>query len=134
MRSRATLALLGLLAAGPAAAQDAPPAGDAALGAKVFVKCKACHQIGPDAHNAVGPVLNGVIGRHSGSVEGYPYSDANKSSGIVWDEPTFREYIKDPKAKIPGTKMSFPGLTKQSDIDNIVAYLKTFDKDGKSVP
>ena len=81
--------------------------------------------------NAVGPVLNGVIGRHSGSVEGYSYSEANKNSGLTWDEATFREYIKNPKAKVPGTKMIFPGLTNEADIDNILAYLKQFGPDGK---
>ncbi|UDL93178.1 cytochrome c family protein [Lichenihabitans sp. PAMC28606] len=109
----------------------APAAGDPALGEKVFVKCRACHQIGENAHNSVGPELNGVIGRHSGSVAGYNYSDANKNSGLTWDEATFRDYIKDPKAKVPGTKMSFAGLTKESDINNIVAYLKQFNADGK---
>ncbi len=123
-----------LLAATPALAQDAASAGDPALGEKVFSKCKACHQIGEGAHNAVGPELNGVIGRHSGTVAGYTYSDANKNSGLTWDEPTFREYIHDPKAKVPGTKMSFAGLTKQSDVDNLVAYLKQFGPDGKNAP
>ena len=113
------------LSAGSAAAQDA------AAGEKVFLKCKACHQVGENAKNAVGPVLNGLIGRHSGSVEGYNYSEANKNSGITWDEATFKEYIKTPKAKIPGTKMIFPGLTSEADIDNVTAYLKQFDASGK---
>jgi cytochrome c len=123
-----------LLAATPAMAQDASSAGDPALGEKVFLKCRACHQIGENAHNAVGPELNGVIGRHSGLVAGYNYSDANKNSGLTWDEATFRDYIRDPKAKVPGTKMSFAGLTKQSDIENLVAYLKQFGPDGKKSP
>ena len=113
------------LSAGNAAAQDA------AAGEKVFLKCKACHQVGETAKNAVGPVLNGLIGRHSGSVEGYNYSEANKNSGITWDEATFKEYIKNPKAKIPGTKMIFPGLTSDADIENVTAYLKQFDASGK---
>ena len=83
---------------------------DAAAGEKVFAVCKACHQIGETAKNAVGPVLNGIIGRKAGTYAGYSYSDANKNSGLTWDEPTFREYIKDPKAKIPGTKMIYAGL------------------------
>src|SRR5437764_816179 len=78
-------------------------AGDAGEGEKVFAKCKICHQIGEGAKNAVGPELNGLIGRHSGTAPGYNYSDANKNSGITWDEKNFREYIKNPKAKIPGT-------------------------------
>lgn len=123
-----------LLAAGTASAQDAPAAGDPALGEKVFTKCKSCHQIGEGAHNAVGPELNGLIGRHSASIATYNYSEAMKKAGWVWDEATFKDYIKDPKAKVPGTKMAFAGLTKQSDIDNVTAYLKSFDAEGKKVP
>jgi cytochrome c len=104
---------------------------DAASGEKIFVQCKACHQIGENAKNAVGPVLNGLFGRKAGMIEGYSYSPANKNSGITWDEATFREYIKDPKAKIPGTKMTFPGLKDPKQIDDIVAYLKQFDSAGK---
>jgi cytochrome c len=106
-------------------------AGDPAEGEKVFAKCKICHQIGEGAKNAVGPELNGVIGRHSGTAPGYNYSDANKNSGITWDEKNFREYIKNPKAKIPGTKMIFAGLPKETDIDNLLAYLEQFGPDGK---
>ncbi len=104
---------------------------DAAAGEKVFVQCKACHQIGENAKNAVGPILNGLFGRKSGTIEGYSYSSANKNSGITWDEATFREYIKDPRAKIPGTKMAFPGLKDPRQIDDIVAYLKQFNAAGK---
>jgi cytochrome c len=101
---------------------------DAAAGEKVFVVCKACHQVGDSAKNVVGPVLNGLIGRKSGSVDGYSYSAANKNSGITWDEATFSEYIKDPKAKIPGTKMAFAGIKDEQKIKDLIAYLHTFDK------
>jgi cytochrome c len=104
---------------------------DAAAGEKVFARCKACHQVGEKAKNAVGPVLNGLFGRKSGTIEGFNYSPANKDSGIIWDEATFREYIEDPKAKIPGTKMIFPGLKNPQQIDDIIAYLKQFDANGK---
>jgi cytochrome c len=104
---------------------------DAAAGEKVFAQCRACHQIGETAKNAVGPILNGVIGRKAGSIAGFSYSDANKNSGITWDEATFRDYIKDPKAKIPGTKMIFPGVKDPKQIDDLVAYLKQFDATGK---
>jgi cytochrome c len=114
------------LAFSPVAAQ----AQDAAAGEKVFAVCKACHQIGPNAKNAVGPELNGVIGRHSGSVEGYNYSPANKNSGLTWDEATFAEYIKDPKAKVPGTKMVYAGLKDEQKIKDLIAYLKQFDASG----
>ena len=114
-----------VLAAAPAHAQDA------AAGEKIFAQCRACHQVGENAKNAVGPVLNGLFGRKAGSVEGYSYSPANKNSGITWDEATFREYIKDPKAKIPGTKMIYPGLKDEQRINDLVAYLKQFDATGK---
>src|SRR5215207_6959928 len=114
-----------------AASSGASLAQDAAAGEKVFTQCRACHQIGETAKNAVGPILNGLFGRKAGSVEGYSYSPANKNSGITWDEATFREYIKDPKAKIPGTKMIFPGLKDEKRIDDLVAFLKQFDASGK---
>jgi cytochrome c len=101
---------------------------DAAEGEKAFAVCKACHQVGDSAKNTVGPTLNGLIGRKAGLVDGYSYSDANKKSGITWDEATFSEYIKDPKAKIPGTKMAFAGIKDEQKIKNLVAYLHQFDK------
>jgi cytochrome c len=106
---------------------------DAAAGEKVFTQCRACHQVGESAKNAVGPVLNGLFGRHSGSVEGYAYSPANKNSGITWDETIFREYIQNPRAKIPGTKMVYAGLKDEQRINDLVAYLKQFDASGKKV-
>jgi cytochrome c len=112
------------VAMGPGQAQDP------ASGEKIFAQCRACHQIGPTAKNAVGPVLNGLFGRKAGTVEGYAYSPANKNSGITWDEATFRDYIKDPKAKIPGTKMIYPGLKDEKRIDDLMAYLKQFDMAG----
>jgi len=125
MRSLVLVLGAGIFAIVPGHAQDA------ASGEKIFVQCKACHQIGESAKNAVGPVLNGLFGRKAGMIEGYSYSAANKNSGITWDEATFREYIKDPKAKIPGTKMAFPGLKDPKQIDDVVAYLKQFDSTGK---
>src|SRR6516164_5583269 len=101
---------------------------DATAGEKVFLVCKVCHQIGDSAKNAVGPVLNGLIGRKAGSVDGYNYSDANKKSGLTWDEATFTDYIKDPKAKIPGTKMAFAGVKDEQKIKDLIAFLHTFDK------
>jgi cytochrome c len=123
-----------ILAAALIMSSSSVNAQDAAAGEKVFNKCRACHQIGEGAKNLVGPQLNGLIGRKSGTIEGYNYSEANKNSGFTWDEATFREYIKDPKAKMPGTKMAYMGLKQESEIDSIVAYLKSFDKDGKKSP
>ena len=125
MRGFVFVALLAVAGAGQASAQDA------AAGEKVFAVCKACHQIGETAKNSLGPVLNGVIGRKAGSVEGYSYSTANKDSGITWDEATFREYIKDPKAKVPGTKMIYAGLKDEQKTNDLVAFLKQFDASGK---
>jgi cytochrome c len=101
---------------------------DAAAGEKVFIQCKACHQTGDKAKNGVGPVLNGLFGRKAGSVDGFVYSDGNKNSGVTWDEATFAEYIKDPKARIPGTKMVFAGVKDEQKIKDLIAYLHTFDK------
>jgi cytochrome c len=112
------------------AAPGAALAQDAAAGEKIFAQCRACHQVGPTAKNGVGPVLNGLFGRKSGTIEGYNYSDANKNSGIVWDEATFADYIKDPRAKIPGTKMVYAGLKDEQRIKDLIAYLEQFDAKG----
>jgi len=112
---------------GAAAAQDA------AAGEKVFAKCKICHQIGEGAKNMVGPVLNGVVGRKAGTYPDYHYSDANEKSGITWTKDELEKYLKDPKGVVPGTKMIFPGLPNEKDIDNVIAYLKQFGPDGKKL-
>jgi cytochrome c len=127
MRMRSLLVAAALVAVAPGAAL----AQDAAAGEKTFAQCRACHQIGPTAKNAVGPHLNGLFGRKAGTVEGYNYSPANKNSGIVWDEASFADYIKDPRAKIPGTKMVYAGLKDEKRIQDLIAYLKQFDASGK---
>ncbi len=119
-----------LLLAGPGYAR----AQDAAAGERVFAQCRACHQVGETARNVVGPVLNGLFGRKAGTVEGYAYSPANKNSGLTWDEATFRDYIKDPRAKIPGTKMIYAGLKDEQRISDLIAYLRQFDPTGKKAP
>ena len=103
---------------------------DVAAGQKSFVKCSPCHAIGPGAQNKIGPIQNGLDGRKAGSIPGYSYSDANKNSGIVWNETTFKEYIADPRAKIPGTKMVFAGIKNPQEASDLWAYLKQFDADG----
>jgi cytochrome c len=125
---KASLALA--LAAALATTQAARAGGDAASGEQVFKQCLPCHSIGPGAKNKVGPQLNGIDGRHSGTAEGYSYSAANKNSGIVWNEETFEQYIKDPRAKIPGTKMIFPGIKDEKKAEDLWAYLKQFGPDG----
>jgi len=123
-----------ILIAGAVAVLSATTAGaqDVAAGATSFKKCAPCHDVGPTAKNKVGPVLNGLDGRKSGSVAGYNYSDANKGSGITWNEASFLEYIKDPKAKIPATKMTFAGIKNEDEAKNLWAYLKQYDLDGKT--
>ena len=124
----ALMAFTSLSLAASGALADDP---DLAAGKSSFNKCLACHAIGEGAKNKVGPELNGLDGRHSGTAEGYSYSDANKNSGITWSEAQFKEYIKDPKAKIPGTKMAFAGIKSENEINNLWAYVSQFDKDGK---
>jgi cytochrome c len=114
------------VSAGVAVAQDVT------AGATAFKKCVSCHDVGPTAKNKVGPVLNGIDARKSGTVAGYNYSDANKGSGITWKEETFLDYIKDPKAKIPNTKMVFAGIKNEAEAKNLWAYLKQYDVDGKT--
>ncbi len=113
------------LAAGQAQAQDV------AAGEQSFKKCLPCHAVGEGAKNKVGPVLNGLDGRKSGTIEGYSYSEANKKSGITWDHDSFKDYIKDPRAKVPGTKMIFPGIKNEKEAESLWAYLKQFGPDGK---
>ena len=124
MRRIVVAACVLLGAASSASAQDL------AAGENSFKKCLPCHSVGPDAKNKVGPVLNGLDGRKAGTIEGYSYSDANKNSGITWDEATFKEYITDPRAKIPGTKMVFAGIKNEQEIKDLWAYIKQFDAEG----
>lgn len=123
MRAVLTAAALILL---PGIAQ----AQDAAAGEKVFAQCRACHQVGATAKNVIGPVLNGLFGRKAGTIEGYTYTPANKESGITWDEASFAEYIRDPKARIPGTKMVYVGLKDEQRVRDLTAFLKQFDDKG----
>lgn len=108
----------------------AAQAQDAAAGEKVFTQCRACHQIGPAAKNVIGPEMNGVIGRKSGTVEGYSYSPANKNSGLTWDAATFATYIKNPQVVVKGTKMTFAGVKDDQKIKDLIAYLQQFDATG----
>jgi cytochrome c len=130
MHSRKIVAVaIGLSAAVAFARPSA--AADVEAGEAIFKqKCKVCHQIGESAKNFVGPELNGLNGRKTGSAEGYSYSDANKNSGITWNEEEFKKYITNPQAVIPHTKMVFAGLPKDTDRDNIWAYISQFKADG----
>jgi cytochrome c len=130
-RVRHVAALAVFAAALVVASAAARAEGDPEAGKQVFKKCHACHNVGEGAHNSVGPVLNGIVGRKAGTFPGYSYSEANKSSGITWDVATLKKYLKDPQAVVPHTKMMFPGLPHEKDIDDVIAYLATFGPDGK---
>jgi len=127
MKAFTVVALGMLLGTGASHAQDVE------AGQRSFNKCRACHQVGEGAKNLVGPHLNGLFGRKAGTVEGYNYTEANKNSGITWDEAVFAEYIKDPKGKIPGTKMVFAGIKNEKEIGDLTAFLKQYDATGKKV-
>jgi cytochrome c2 len=127
---RATLAALAVVVGASielAGAQDGNPE----EGADVFKKCRACHDLGPGAKNKVGPLLNGIIGRPAGTIEGFNYSAANKdagSKGLVWTEEVMFKYLEAPLSFMPGTKMAFAGLKDAQDRKDVIAYLKKFDK------
>ena len=124
MRVKSALSIITFTAAvalaGPALAD-----GDAAKGAKVFNKCKACHTV-EAGKNKVGPSLHNVVGRTPGSVEGFKYSKAMQEFGAsnTWDEETLHAYLEKPKDTIPGNKMAFVGLKKEDDREDVIAYLK----------
>ena len=103
---------------------------DLAAGEQSFRKCGPCHAVGEEARNKVGPQLNGLDGRKSGTAADYNYSDANKKAEITWSEASFKEYIQNPMAKVPGTKMAFAGIKNETEIANLWGYLKQFKADG----
>jgi len=126
LKKIAPIATLLTVLAAPVLAAD----GDAAKGEKVFKKCKACHMIGEGAKNRTGPVLTGVVGDPAGQNPDFKYSKALMEAaegGLVWDEASMNEYLTKPKAFLKGTKMTFPGLKKEADINNLLAYLETFE-------
>ena len=124
MRTLIVAAVLIAASTGTGLAQDVEK------GQNAFKKCRPCHNIGAGAMNKIGPELNALDGRKAGTVPNFSYSDANKNSGIVWDEATFKEYIKDPRAKVPGTKMIFAGIKNEQESNDLWAYLKQFDAQG----
>lgn len=122
--------LLVLVGALLAATVGMPRAQDLAEGEKSFRKCGPCHAVGADARNKIGPVLNGIDGRKSGTVPDYNYSEANKKAEITWSAATFKNYIQNPMAKMPGTKMAFAGIRNDKEIADLWAYLVQFKADG----
>ena len=119
------VALIGM--AGLADAQD----GNVEDGAEVYKKCRACHDVGPTAKNKVGPLLNDIINRKAGTIEGFAYSEANKAQGekgLVWTEEVLFKYLENPLTFMPGTKMAFAGLKDAQDRKDLIAYLKQYSK------
>lgn len=104
-------------------ASGAKLSGDTVRGKKIFAQCATCHSI-EQGVNRVGPTLYGVVGRHSGSIQGFRYSEANRNSGITWTEQELFTYLENPRAKIPGTNMAFVGLRNPQQRADVIAYLK----------
>lgn len=100
-------------------------AGDPEKGEKLAKKCTACHTLTEGGKNRLGPNLFGILNKPAGKVDGYKYSDAMASSGIVWDETTFLDFIAKPKKVVKGTKMSFAGLSKATQRADLLAYFET---------
>ena len=111
--------------------------GDADKGAKIFNKCKGCHQVGEGAKNRVGPQLNGVFDRAAGAVEGFKYSNGLKRAadgGLIWDLASLDAYLENPKALVSGTRMSFRGLKEQHDRADVLAYLRVYSDNPQDIP
>jgi cytochrome c len=126
MKQAAVLTFALLLTSGLLGPQ-AVAAGDAEAGGKLFSKtCGGCHQVGESARGGFGPQLNGIIGRTAGSTTGYQYSDAMKNSGVVWTREKLAAYIENPKGVVSGTRMIFWGISDPEKIENLLAYLQTF--------
>jgi cytochrome c len=109
------------------AVQPALAEGDAAAGEKLFARCKACHTVEQGGASRVGPNLHGIVGRTAGTKEGFKYSKAMAEAGekgLTWDEESLAKYLADPRGFIKGNRMAFPGLKKQEDLDNVIAFLK----------
>jgi len=124
MRAKIVPALFAALATASLASGAALADGDAEAGKKVFNKCKACHAV-EEGKNKIGPSLFGVVGSAAGSVDGYKYSSSMAESGLTWDEETLDAFLEKPKDVVSGTKMTFAGLKKEDERDDVIAYLKT---------
>ena len=115
-------------------ASSASAAGDPIAGKAAFAKCASCHQVGPSARGGFGPQLNGIIGRPAASTKDYKYSAAMQSSRIVWSEEKLRAFLRSPGDVVPDTKMRFFGIGSDTQIDNLLAYLRTFSAVSNGTP
>jgi cytochrome c len=108
-----------------AASQAFAQAGDAGRGQRLYnQQCRACHTLEQGGASPAGPNLHGLFGRKAGTVSGYEFSDAMKKSGIVWDDTTLADYTRDPKGKVPDTKMVYGGMKQPGQLADLLAYLK----------
>ena len=106
---------------------SAAQAADIDKGRGLFnTRCASCHHVGPSARAAFGPQLNAVFGRKAGGTDDYRYSDAMKTSTVVWNDDTLRAFLQSPGKVVPGTKMRFWGMSNAHQIDDLLAYLRTF--------
>jgi cytochrome c len=122
---RIIAATLSVVLVSAAATQAAAQSGDATRGERLFnQQCKTCHTVEKDGRNGVGPNLFGIFGSKAGAVQGFSFSEAMQKSGIVWDDKTMAEYLKDPKGRVPDGKMVYAGMKQQAQLDDVVAYLK----------
>ena len=124
MKRALSLAMFIVVATGvsPASAEDA------GNGQKVFNRCRACHAIGPGAHNKVGPALTGIVGRKAGAATGFNYSDAMKQAagkGLVWTEGNLQQYLDSPDTFLPKGVMAFAGVKNEAELKELIAFLKT---------
>ena len=98
-------------------------AADPAKGQRVFNRCKVCHSVN-EGQNGLGPSLHGLIGRTSGTAEGFKFSDAMTEKGVVWTAETLTEFLQNPRAFVPGTIMAFGGLRNEQQLADLIAYLE----------
>jgi cytochrome c len=125
MLKRPTIIVVALLTANGIAG-----AADLTAGRTLFKVCAPCHEIGVNARNRVGPILNGLDGRPAGTVPGYSYSQATKHSGIVWREAVFKQYLKNPSAMVPGSKMFFTGILDEEGLEDLWNFVRQYGPDG----
>jgi cytochrome c len=111
-----------LLSAASASAQNVVE------GRKQFAKCRACHTVEANGRHGVGPNLHGVFGAKAGTKEGFAFSPPMRNSGIVWNDETIAKYVMEPRDFIPGNRMAFPGMKKEDEIRDLLAYLKDATK------
>lgn len=103
--------------------------GDAAKGKRVFNKCKTCHTL-KEGRRKIGPHLQCIIGKPAGTVEGFKYSKAMAASGLTWDKETLSKYLVKPKDLVKGTKMTFAGIRKPQQIEDVIAYIEANAMEG----